>query len=371
MFTPLALISILSWATSVISAPQAAPTSSSKACNNSPQLCNRNYNNITHLGAHDSAFVRDSSTGFSTSGNQFYNSTVQLSAGVRLLTGQIHSVTNSSGSDEWHLCHTSCALLDAGTLSDWLAGIKTWMDSNPNEVVTVLIVNDGASNRDLDANFRAANIVNYAYVPQTTGVPQQWPTLDTLISSNKRLMTFVASLETAADSSAPYLMNEFEFIFENPFDVTAASNFSCTADRPSSVKGQTSKAIQSNMMPLMNHFLDQEEAFGIEIPNVDRISITNGAANGTGNLGDTAAQCAATYGKAPTFVLVDFFNVGPAIKTIDKLNGVVSPAGRAPVSSSTIEAFVSSATNRGSGLGGSLVGLWTLTVFVAAFVARL
>ncbi len=61
----------------------------STACNNSPQLCDQAYNDVTYLGAHDSPFVRDDSTGFSASGNQFYNSTIQLSAGVRLLTAQV------------------------------------------------------------------------------------------------------------------------------------------------------------------------------------------------------------------------------------------------------------------------------------------
>ena len=56
------------------------------------------------------------------------NTTAQLSAGVRLLTAQVH---NNNGA--WHLCHSSCILLDAGTLSKWLAEIKAWMDDNPHD----------------------------------------------------------------------------------------------------------------------------------------------------------------------------------------------------------------------------------------------
>ena len=40
------------------------------ACNNSPSLCSKSYGEITHLGAHDSPFVRDASTDFSTAGDQ-------------------------------------------------------------------------------------------------------------------------------------------------------------------------------------------------------------------------------------------------------------------------------------------------------------
>lgn len=44
--------------------------SSSTACNNSPELCSRQYNNVTYLGARNSPFLRDDTTDFSTSGNQ-------------------------------------------------------------------------------------------------------------------------------------------------------------------------------------------------------------------------------------------------------------------------------------------------------------
>ena len=98
------------------------------ACNNSPDLCDKSYASITHLGAHDSPFLRDQATLFSTSGNQQVNTTVQLDAGVRLVTAQVHINNNT-----WHVCHTSCNLLDAGLLSDWLSEIKTWMDGHTND----------------------------------------------------------------------------------------------------------------------------------------------------------------------------------------------------------------------------------------------
>lgn len=131
----------------------------STACNNSPDLCDRSYGEITHLGAHDSPFVRDASTSDSLAANQYvlscrsychplvvtlqtnsfslfcryYDTPTQLSAGVRLVTAQVHN-SNS----QWRLCHTSCNLLDAGLLSDWLQDIKSWLDDNPNEGVSTV-----------------------------------------------------------------------------------------------------------------------------------------------------------------------------------------------------------------------------------------
>ena len=312
-----------------------AQNSSTTACNNSPALCDRAYNNITYLGAHDSPFLRDASTGYSASGNQYYNSTVQLSAGVRLLTAQLHN-TNSTNpsSGSWNLCHTSCELLDAGTLTSWLREIKAWMDSNPREVVTILLVNsDDATASEIAAQYTAAGIEDYVYTPSSQiKAPTTWPTLQTLINNGTRLLNFVADLGPASNTVAPYLMDEFTFIFENNYDNSSPSEFNCTANRPSSVNGNTASALSQNLMPLMNHFLYNDTGFlGIEVPNESAANVTNAPSGGMGNLGDAATTCKAAYGRAPTYLLVDFFNLGPAITTADNLNGVTDPVGRVDV----------------------------------------
>lgn len=300
-------------------------------------LCDRNYNNLTHLGAHDSPFLRDESTSYATAGNQYYNSTVQLDAGVRLLSAQVHKKNGTDGNDEWHLCHSRCDLLDAGSLSSWLKEIKTWMDKNKNDVVTVLLVNSGnATPAQLGAQFKTAGIDEYAYAPaSTSSVPQQWPTLQSLISKNTRLMTFVASLPTP-DANYPYLMDEFTFLFENKFENEEPSGFDCAPDRPSSLS-TTAAAAASGKMFLMNHFLYSTQLFGLQTPNATYVNVTN-ADTGLGSLGSHLKTCTNEYnGKAPTFVLVDFFNVGPAIKSVDKANGVSDTVGRKTVSTEPLE----------------------------------
>ncbi|PYH96780.1 hypothetical protein BO71DRAFT_348340 [Aspergillus ellipticus CBS 707.79] len=320
----------------------------STACNNSPDLCSKSYGEITHLGAHDSPFVRDASTDYSTSGDQYYNTTLQLDAGVRLVTAQVHK-TNS----EWHLCHSSCELLDAGKLSTWLAEIKTWLDSNTNDVVTVLLVNsDDATASDLHSEFETADIGNYTYTPTSqTSAPSSWPTLQELINDGTRLVTFVASLDASNNTVAPYLMDEFTYIWENPYDVTSPSNFSCQPDRPTSVKNELSSALSSNRLPFMNHFLYETSILDIETPNSSYVSTTNAPSGGTGNLGDTATTCKSDYsGRQPTFILVDFFNKGPAIDTVDKLNNVTNASGRTNLTSVAATSSASTYSNVFKGL---------------------
>ncbi|KAJ5105231.1 hypothetical protein NUU61_002578 [Penicillium alfredii] len=301
------------------------------ACNNSPDLCSKSYGEITHLGAHDSAFVRDSNSGVSLAGDQYYDTPTQLDAGVRLVSAQVHK-SNS----EWRLCHSKCDLMDAGTLSDWLKDVKKWLDDNPNDVVTILLVNsDGASASDLDAQFKKADIVDYAYKPTSNSAPKSWPTLQSMIDDKKRLVVFVASLGSNTD--APYLLDEFSFVWENPYDVTSPTKFSCDPQRPKEVSGQASTALASNRLPLMNHFLYSTDLsmFDVEFPNASYVATTNAASGGTGNLGSTATKCKKEWGgRQPTFILVDFFNRGPAIETVDNLNNVSNPIGRKSLSTS-------------------------------------
>jgi hypothetical protein len=324
-------------------------------CNNSPQLCDRSYGNITHLGAHDSPFVSNASNNYAIAGNQFYTSPVQLDAGVRLLTGQIQ--VNSDAPTVLRLCHTSCALYDAGTLVDWLSSINSWLDQNPNDVVSLLFVNGvGASSAAVDSALQASGISKYAFAPSFTSAPDpsSWPTLASLISANTRLITFIDSLPSG-DAGVPHILSEFTFVFENPYNVTSPDGFSCDPQRPPTLTS-ASQALASNMLFLQNHFLDYAlSGTGITVPNVTYSNTTNGPDVGVvGSLGSAAAQCAGVYGRAPNFLLVDWFNNGPALATVDALNGVAGTvAGRTGPGASGNAASTTGASPSGQSSGGS------------------
>lgn len=198
-------------------------------------------------------------------------------------------------------------------------------------VVTVLLVNsDGASAADINSNYKSAGLDKYVYKHQASG---SWPTLQKMIDDGTRLVTFVTAVDSSTTETS-YLLDEWSYIFENSYDVTSSSQFSCTPDRPDSAKGNAVAAIQSGKLPFMNHFLYQTAILDIETPNASYVGTTNAPSGGTGNLGDTATKCTQEYGRQPSFILVDFFNEGPAIDTVDKLNNVTSPVGRKELSSS-------------------------------------
>lgn len=169
-----------------------------QACNGHAELCDRKYSNITFIGSHDSAFV-----GTSVADNQNTSVADQLGQGVRFLQAQTHLDNNTI-----KLCHTLCALEDAGPLLDYLTTIKTFLDSNPNEVVTLLLTNqDGLSGTAFDAVFEGSGLKQYAFTPAGNLTIDQWPSLGQIISAGQRLVVF---MDFPAAPTIPYILNEFQ-----------------------------------------------------------------------------------------------------------------------------------------------------------------
>jgi len=260
-------------------------------CNGHPEFCNRSFGNVTFVGAHDSYAIGVNNLAV----NQDQSITQQLNDGIRMLQMQAHNQTGVI-----RLCHTSCSLYDGGTLEDYLKTVKTWLDANPNEVLSLLIVNiDDMPAASYDPVFKAAGLDTLSYAPTALTMPAtDWPTLGSLIDSGKRLLTF---LDNAADlTSVPYLLDEFTNIWETAYDVTDTT-FDCNVNR-------THLTDTSTEMYLINHFLDKL-LIGQLVPDVDAANQTN-AATGVGSLGAQVSTCVATYGRPPNFILVDFYEYG-------------------------------------------------------------
>ncbi|KAI9903342.1 hypothetical protein N3K66_002694 [Trichothecium roseum] len=315
----LAVVGSLLGASSALPQGTSGDSSSSTACNNSPSLCDKKYSEITHLGAHDSAFLRDDSTGNSIAGNQYYNATYALDAGLRLLQAQVH-VEDS----ELRLCHTSCSILDAGPLQDWLTKVREWIDDKPNDVVTILLVNDDdGTTADFAKAFEGAGLSQYGYVPEgTTG---GWPTLQSMIDDKKRVVSFVTNIET--DQSSAYLLDEFSHVFETPFEVTELTGFGCDVDRPKKI-ASGADAIADGKLSLVNHFKYAGITDSIQFPDVDSIQTVNDPGTSQGNIGLHLQTCSKEWGSRPNFVLVDFYSEGDPLAAVDSMNSVSDATGR-------------------------------------------
>ncbi|KAI0784988.1 PLC-like phosphodiesterase [Abortiporus biennis] len=314
-------------------------------CNGHAELCDRSFGNVTFVGAHNSYAVgiNDLST------NQDYDVTQQLTDGVRMLQMQAH---NLSGTIQ--LCHTACSLYNGGTLNDYLVKVKTWMNANPTEVVSLLIVNsDNLAPTEFDAVFKSAGVDTMSYSPPSASLQQDaWPTLGTLIDSGK---TLVAFLSTTADfTSVPYLIDEFSNMWETAFDVVDPA-FDCNVNRS---RGDT-----STQMYLINHFLDQPFAgiAAIPVPFRDHANITN-AASGAGSLGEQVATCVSDHTKNPNFLLVDFYEYGggSVFQVAATANGVTyNPT--TPIATPISETSTSTTSTTSSGSSSGAIGLLAIS----------
>ncbi|KAI0164287.1 PLC-like phosphodiesterase [Hypoxylon sp. FL1284] len=269
-------------------------------CNNYPEFCSRKYSNITYVACHNSPFI----TPNNLAANQLYDVTDQLNDGVRFLQGQIQWPT---GGNEPHFCHTSCDILDAGPITDWLGKVKNWVASHPYDVVTVLLGNGNYSVPSLYAPYiEQTGILRYAYTPPVFPMTlDDWPTLSDMILRGQRVVMFMDYM--ANQTAYPWLLDEFSQLWETPFDPTDQA-FPCTVQRPPNLAEPDAK----NRLYMINHNLNIELTIlgsDMLVPARTELNVTNNV-TGRGSLGLSANNCRSEWGRAPNFLNVDYYNNG-------------------------------------------------------------
>lgn len=284
-----------------------------------PSLRSHRYSEQTFIGTHDAAAIRTKHNNWSLSGNQYFNVSTQLQAGVRLLQAQGHRDPN--GRDGIRLCHFNCALMDSGSLEEHLETIKIFLEREREEVVTLLFVNTGVPLRIWTKAFFAAGLDVLSYIPPAEKRHgnmhiSDWPTINEMITTNKRLVTF---LSTGADESlTPFLLPEFDYLFETDFGIESPDQYSCEPAR-SRYPGSGSGFVPDRLA-LVNHFL-YAKFLGFRFPNASFAATTNSEGFRVGELGEHAVRCREWYGRRPNFLLVDFFNEGEVFGVEEGMNG--------------------------------------------------
>lgn len=183
----------------------ALPTNT-QACNNYPEFCSRKYSNITYVAAHNSPFAVPNNA----ASNQELGVIDQLNDGIRMLQVQTHyNATTSTLS----CCHTSCNLLNVGTVQSYLTTITGWIRTHPYDVVTILLGNaDFVGVGNYSTPIVNSGLSNYAYVPPE--IPMNisaWPTLSEMILKGQRAVIFMDY--NANQSQVPYILDEFSQVW--------------------------------------------------------------------------------------------------------------------------------------------------------------
>lgn len=267
-------------------------------CNNYPELCDRKYGNITEVSAHNSPFVKANNA----ASNQDLDVTTQLNDGIRMLQGQMHF----NGTIP-HFCHTSCSVLDAGPITDYLGTVYNWVVKHPFDVVTILLENGDYEPVEKYVPFlEQTGLDQFAYTPPMIPMGiNDWPPLSQFILTGKRVVFFMDY--SANQTSVPWIMDQFSQLWETPFDPTDRS-FPCTVQRPPDLSVEDAKT----RMYLTNHNLNYDINIlgnSLLVPNIPLLNVTNNV-TGEGSLGASTADCEATWGYPPKFLNVDYYEAG-------------------------------------------------------------
>jgi hypothetical protein len=267
-------------------------------CNGHPSFCSRSYSNITQVAAHNSPFIRPGSV----ASNQMLDVETQLNDGIRMLQFQTHQVNGSM-----YLCHTSCDLLNAGLLEDYLTTVVGWMRQNPHDIVTILMGNDDVVSPDnYVAPVTNSGLINFVYIPPTLPMPlEDWPTLGEMLLTNQRAVVMLDY--EANQQEIPWLLDEFSQMWETPFSPTDR-DFPCTAQRPP----DRPEEIRRDRMYMANHNLNVAVSLAgmsLDIPAFTILNETN-AVSGYGSAGVMVGNCTRDWNRPPNFLLVDYYNLG-------------------------------------------------------------
>ncbi|KAF1998307.1 hypothetical protein P154DRAFT_495650 [Amniculicola lignicola CBS 123094] len=303
-----ALIGITGQASSSVSSSatgsattSAARPSNTQACNGYVEFCNRSLGNITQVVAHNSPFA----IAHNAASNQILPVLTQLADGIRGLQFETHLQNETTG--PLSLCHTSCNLLNAGTLESYLKTVVTWLDANPYEVITIIMGNDDrVAPSTYIGPFTDSGMLPFVYTPsKATLTVDEWPTLAELILQNQRVIIMVDYL--ANQTEVPWLLDEFSYNWETPFSPVDPA-FPCTAQRPPDQTDETSR----NKMYMANHNLNVAidiADISLLIPAYTLLDQVN-ADDGNASLGLMSTNCSATWGRPPNWLLVDYYNFG-------------------------------------------------------------
>lgn len=187
-----------------------------------------------------------------------------------------------------YLCHTSCDLLNVGTLESYLTTVAQWIKSHPYDVVSMIIGNgDFAPPKTFVEVIESAGLKDLVYTPPKIPMSRDdWPVLSSMILSGKRAVIFMDY--QANQTETPWLMDEFAQIWETPFSPTDPA-FPCTVQRPPGLPPQEA----NKKMYMANHNLNLQFNFGslsLLIPNTASLEQTN-SVEGPGSLGRMARNC--------------------------------------------------------------------------------
>lgn len=315
------------------SAAAAVTVGTGEVCNGHAELCQRRYDEVSYVTTHNAMSAADEPGWYLA--EQPHGLTSQLDGGVRAAmidvwaarpseggvsslsvnldegraqleeafgTAVIESslrvveavVGEPTGPKALYMCHGLCEI-GATELAPTLRSLRSWLDTNPDDVVTVIVENHVPAT-EVGQAFLDAGLGPYLH----TVTDGDWPTLAQMTTSGRRLV--VMTEEGSGGSAYPWLRNAFELTQDTPFTFPTPDDFSCAPNR----------GPDDAPLFLVNHWLS---GFGNLVTAAQTVNVVE-------VLGERVEQCEDERGLRPTFVGVNFYDIGDVATVVDDLNGV-------------------------------------------------
>lgn len=260
--------------------------------------CDRPFDSVTFAMTHNAMSAEDEKF---AAPNQHHGVARQLAEGIQGLMLDVHYYDEDSGATDerrddlpalaqLYLCHGNCRF-GRRPLVDGLCDVTRHLDAHRGEIVSI-IFETYVRDTDLVAALETAGLAGYAY----THGGGAWPTLGAMVTADRRAVLFVES----GGGTPAYLHRAWDHVQDTPYTFAKASEFSCALNRGS----------RKNPLFLVNHWVQDplaNPARAAEV-NVEAVLLPR------------AEACGAEAGRKPTFLGVDFYDLGDVRKVAATLS---------------------------------------------------
>lgn len=248
------------------------------------------YDQVTWLCTHNAMNSSDDGWRF---GNQTHTITKQLEEGVRAL---MLDIWKQDG--ELVLRHGPeiARFLGFKKLSIELANIHSFLTKNPQSIVT-LILESYAPAHEVAAAITKAKLASFCHYQNPS---KPWPTISNMRKSGKRLVILSDRVEKV--SKAPqWYMPVWDHAWETNWQAKTKQDL---------LNAKPRRGKRSNKLFILNHFITKG------LPSISDAKV----ANANPFLWQRIEKTIKNFGRKPTFLVLDFYEVGSSKDCLKRLN---------------------------------------------------
>ena len=266
-------------------------------CNGFAPLCSKKYDEVAYLTTHNS--FANTAMGF-TLPNHHVSITDQLNGGARALMLDLY--------DEGGVVTVYHGITLTGTapFTSNLNEIKSFLDANPNEIVTI-ILESYVTPDAIEADLTTVGLMPYLFEKGTS----DWPTLQEMIDDGTRLVIFSDKDEASPSQGWHHYL--WDHAVETEFSYADVTDFDCVLNR-----GDI-----GNDLFILNHFVTDAN-LGVAVEAQAEL------ANANPLFIDRCDECETLHSKMINFPTVDFFPIGDELAVVNELNDLGDLSAEAP-----------------------------------------